>query len=226
MTLPAAARAAELMRDLANATIDPVVLDLYPGKPEKRTIVYDPALANRLLGMEIPRAEQLRVLRALAFDVADTGTEWTVTVPSYRLDVGLPVDLVEEVARVWGYDRFPETLIDEELPPLRRNHALEAEEHLRDLLVGLGLDEVISYSLIDPQEERRLQSEPGVPLSLPGACVVLQNPLAPERSLMRRTLLSGGAPHGLGQPALSGSRRHLRDRAHPLPRECARCGDG
>jgi len=191
LTLPAAARAAELMRDLANATIDPVVMDLYPGKPAKRTIVYDPALANRLLGMEIPRVEQMRILRALAFDVADTGTTWTVTVPSYRLDVGLPVDLLEEVARVWGYDRFPETLIDEELPPLRRNHALEAEEHLRDLLVGLGLDEVITYSLIDPQEEARLHPEPGRTLSLPGACVVLQNPLAPERSLMRRTLLSG-----------------------------------
>ncbi|MCU0519740.1 MAG: phenylalanine--tRNA ligase subunit beta [Anaerolineae bacterium] len=191
LTLPAAARAAELMRDLAHGSVDPVIADLYPGKPERRAIAYDPTLANRILGIEIPLPDQARILSALAFEVVDDGATWTVTVPSYRLDVGLPVDLVEEIARVWGYDRFPGTLIDEELPPLRRNHALEAEEHLRDLLMGLGLDEVITYSLIDPVDETRLRSEPDKALELPGECVVLQNPLAPERSQMRRTLLSG-----------------------------------
>ena len=191
LTLPAAARAAELMRDLADARVDPVVADLYPGRPARRSVVYDPSLADRILGVVIPRSEQARILGALAFDVVDEGTQWTVTVPSYRLDVGLPVDLVEEIARVWGYERFPGTLIDEELPPLRRNHSLEAEERLRDIVVGLGLDEVITYSLVDPHDEARLQSEPGEALSLPGGLVVLKNPLAPERSQMRRTLLSG-----------------------------------
>jgi phenylalanyl-tRNA synthetase beta chain len=191
LTLPAAARAAELMRDLANATVDPVVVDLYPGRPARRTVAYDPSLADRILGMHIPLPEQSRSLGALAFEVVDEGPTWQVGIPSYRLDVELPIDLVEEIARVWGYERFPGTLIDEELPPLRRNHALEAEEHVRDLLVGLGLDEVITYSLIDPLDETRLRSEPDRALELPGARVVLQNPLAPERAQMRRTMLPG-----------------------------------
>jgi phenylalanyl-tRNA synthetase beta chain len=191
LALPAAARAAELMHELASAKIDPVVVDHYPGKPETHTITYDPSLADRILGIAIPREEQTRILEALEFGVESEGSSWSVTVPSYRLDARLPIDLVEEVARVYGYERFPGTVIDEKLPPLRRNRPLENEEHLRDLLVSLGLDEVISYSLISPEDESRLTADPGRPLAWPGEPVELQNPLSPERSRMRRTLLPG-----------------------------------
>jgi phenylalanyl-tRNA synthetase beta chain len=191
LALPAAARAAELMQDLANAKIDPGVVDHYPGKPEVFTILYDPALADRILGIEIPHAEQARILEALEFVVEPEGSHWKITVPSYRLDARLPIDLVEEVARVYGYERFPGTVIDEELPPLRRNRPLEDEERMRDLLVGLGLDEVISYSLIAPEDELRLSPNPGESLAWPGDPVELRNPLSPERSRMRRTLLPG-----------------------------------
>ena len=191
LALPAAARAAELLQELANAAIDPVVIDHYPGKPETHTIDYDPQLADRILGIEIPHDEQTRILRALEFGVEPEGATWRITVPSYRLDARLPIDLVEEVARVYGYERFPGTVIDEELPPLRRNRPLEDEEHMRDLLVGLGLDEVITYSLISPEDELRLAPDPERPLAWPGDSVELQNPLSPERSRMRRTLLPG-----------------------------------
>ncbi len=191
LALPAAARAAELMAELGGGVVETVAGDLYPGKPAPAVIAYDPALADRLLGVAIPPAEQRRILMALEFTVLDDGDEnWQVTVPSYRLDARRPVDLVEEVARIYGYDRFPHTLIDEPLPPLRRNVALEEEERVRDILVGLGLDEIISYSLIDPGEEARL-TPPGATLALPGETVTLRNPLAPERSQMRRTLLPG-----------------------------------
>ncbi|MGC9522005.1 MAG: phenylalanine--tRNA ligase subunit beta [Anaerolineae bacterium] len=191
LALPAAARAAELMVALTDATVDPTVADLYPGRPEARTIAYDPALADRILGIEISCADQVRILEALEFVVKDQGEVLGITIPSYRLDVSRPVDLVEEIARVYGYDEFPGTLIDEELPPLRRNRSLEDEDHLRDLVVGLGLDEVITYSLIDPEDEGRLHPHPGEALSLPGEPVVLLNYLSPERSQMRRTLLPG-----------------------------------
>lgn len=191
LALPAAARAAELMVELADAAVDDVVADLYPGRPEARTMAYDPALADRILGIEISRVDQIRILEALEFAVEDRAEVLAVTVPSYRLDVSRPVDLVEEVARVYGYDKFPETLIDEELPPLRRNRSLENEDHLRDLLVGLGLDELITYSLIDPEDEGRLHPDSEQTLSLPGEPVVLRNYLSPERSQMRRTLLPG-----------------------------------
>ncbi len=202
LALVAAARAAELMVELAGARVDPVAGDLYPGKPEPRVIHYSPALADRILGLAIPPEEQLRILATLEFHVEvteslpipgnrDRGDVWRVTVPSYRLDVSLPVDLVEEIGRIWGYDRFPVTLIEEALPPLHRNISLEAEDHIRDILVRLGLDEVITYSLIDPEDEARLHPAPQARLELPGARVLLQNYLAPERSQMRRTLLPG-----------------------------------
>jgi len=202
LALAAAARAAALMAELAGGVVDGVAGDLYPGKPQPTVIPYNPALADRLLGIAIDCEEQIRVLTALEFHVEakpslaqpgswDKEAVWKVTAPSYRLDVRRPVDLVEEIARVWGYDRFPGTLIEEELPPLRRNVSLEEEDRIRDLLVRLGLDEVITYSLIDPGEEARLHPVPDKALELPGSIVTLANPLAPERAQMRRTLLSG-----------------------------------
>ncbi len=202
LALVAAARAAELMVKLAGARVDTVAGDLYPGKPEPRVIHYSPALADRVLGLAIPPEDQLRILASLEFHIEvteslpipgnrDHGDVWRVTVPSYRLDVSLPVDLVEEIGRIWGYDHFPVTLIEEELPPQRRNVALEEEDHARDILVGMGLDEVIIYSLIDPVDETRLHPDPDRTLDLPGERVLLKNYLSPERSQMRRTLLSG-----------------------------------
>lgn len=191
LALVAGARAAELMADLAGGTVVPVAGDLYPGKPAPVALTYVPALAERILGVTLPLEEQCRILTALEFQV--TGAEegpWEVSVPSYRLDVRRPVDLVEEVARIYGYDRFPPTLIEEALPPLRRNVSLEEEERVRDILVGLGLDEIISYSLIDPDDEGRLIPS-GARFAFPGEAVRLHNPLAPERSQMRRTLLPG-----------------------------------
>jgi phenylalanyl-tRNA synthetase beta chain len=202
LALVAAARAAELMVELAGARVDTVAGDLYPGKPEPNVIHYSPALAGRILGLSIPPEDQLRILASLEFRVEvteslpipgnrDQGDIWRVTVPSYRLDVSLPVDLVEEIGRIWGYDHFPITLIEEELPPLRRNVSLEEEDHVRDILVRLGLDEVIVYSLIDPEDEARLHPDPQATLELPGERVLLKNYLSPERSQMRRTMLSG-----------------------------------
>ncbi len=190
LTFFAAARAAELMADLAGGKVVPAVADLYPGRPQPVTLTYQPALADRILGVTITPEEQKRILQALEFEITPQEDAWAVRVPSYRLDVHRPVDLVEEVARIWGYDHFPHTLIAEPLPPLRENKGRLGEEHVRDLLVTLGLDEVITYSLIDPQDEARL-APADEPVSLPGEPVTLQNPLAPERSQMRRTLLPG-----------------------------------
>ncbi len=192
----AAARAAELMADLADGEVEPSVGDLYPGEPEEVALTYRPALADRILGVAIPPEEQRRILTALAFEIEEVTGEgedasWRVGVPTYRMDVQRPVDLVEEVARIWGYDRFPHTLIDEELPTLRRNRSLEGEDLVRDILVRLGLDEIISYSLIDPEDESRLNPAPDETLDLPGERLILRNALAPERSLLRRTILPG-----------------------------------
>jgi len=202
LALVASARAAEMIAELTGGTVDTLAGDLYPGHLEAVVIPYSPALADRILGIKVSHEDQLRILTALEFHVEsgkplplpaswDQGDVWKVTVPSYRQDVRLPVDLVEEIGRIWGYDNFPFTLIDEELPQLRHNISLEEEERVRDIMTGLGLDEIITYSLIDPAEETRLHYAAEKALDLPGTPVVLRNYLSEDRSQMRRTLLYG-----------------------------------
>ena len=188
MTAKAAARAAWLMAELAGGTVDPVIADLYPGQRPPAEIAFDPEEAHRILGLELPSDEIVRILSSLEFEVAEEETGvLQVTVPTHRQDVSQPIDLIEEVGRIWGYDRFPQTLMRDELPPQRANPRLDVTERVRDLLVGCGLDEVITYSLIDLRDEAALWP-PGEEPDL-GEHLKVLNPLSSERAHLRRTLL-------------------------------------
>ena len=198
LTVPAALRAALLMTELAGGTVAPSVGDLYPGRQVPRTVELDPADVTRILGVEIPPDDIVRILTALEFTVHPTPSPTTnppttnlpiyqITIPSHRPDVTRPVDLVEEIGRIWGYDRFPPTLLQDELPPQRPNVRLECAERVRDLLVGCGLDEVITYSLVDIADEGRLR--PQGPPPDPSRYLRLKNPLSADRAYLRQTLL-------------------------------------
>jgi len=189
LTVKAAARAAWLMAELADGTVAPVIGDLYPGRQPQRVIEFDPAYATRVLGVEIPTDEIVRILSSLEFQVSTSQETETLTVavPSHRLDVTRPIDLVEEVGRIWGYDRFPTTLLRDELPPQRVNLRLEGTERVRDLLIGCGLDEVITYSLVNIEDEGKLR--PQGPPPDPASYLRVRNPLSAERAYLRQTLL-------------------------------------
>jgi phenylalanyl-tRNA synthetase beta chain len=197
LTLKALARAGQLMKQLADGKVEPVYGDLYPGKREPVVIPLDPAYVNRLLGLEIPVDEMVRILTSLEFtmEVRDQKSEvgggphspapdLRVTVPSNRLDVSLPADLAEEIARVHGYDRFPSTLMRDELPPQRDNPRLDGADHVRDVLVACGLDEIITYSMTTEEREALL----GVRDERPYLHVV--NPIASDKVALRHTLLA------------------------------------
>ena len=96
----------------------------------------------------------------------------------------LPADLAEEIARVYGYDRFPSTLLRDELPPQRDNPRLEGADRVRDILTGCGLDEIIAYSMTTEAREALL----GVKDERPYLHVV--NPIASDKTAMRHTLLA------------------------------------
>ena len=126
-----------------------------------------PAEIERQLGVRIPLDEIVRILQALEFgcevsgDHADPHAVIRATAPDHRLDIGTGVvgraDIVEEMARVYGYARIPETLLAEVLPPPHPNRDLDLEERVRDVLVSLGLQEVVTYSLTSPEREARLR---------------------------------------------------------------------
>ncbi len=189
LTAKAAARAAYLMADLADGTVVPVIGDLYPGRKPEPAIALDPEYVTRMLGVEVPKGDIVRILRSLAFEVSELAGDdlLTVTVPSHRRDVTRPVDLVEEVGRIWGYDRFPTTLMRDELPPQRENVRLAGAERVRDILTGCGLDEVITYSLVSLEDEGKLH--PGEPMPDPEGYLHLRNPLSSEQDTLRQTLL-------------------------------------
>ncbi len=196
LTVKALARAGQLLEELAGGAVRPVYGDCYPGRPTPRDLTLDPAYVDRLLGIEIPVEEQIRILRSLEFAVTEDGADagrLRVTVPSHRLDVSIPADLAEEIGRVYGYDRLPLTLLQDELPPQRRNIVLEGEETVRDILVGAGLDEVITYSMVDVADEARLTpgERGGAPAPGPQSHVTVLNPLSADRAHLRRTLLPG-----------------------------------
>ncbi|MBN1640106.1 MAG: phenylalanine--tRNA ligase subunit beta [Anaerolineae bacterium] len=187
-TVAAAQRASELMRAIAGGTIARGVADVYP--VVQPVVVVDLAVSEveRILGVAVPHEDVIAILEGLAFEVQDAGQILRVTVPQHRLDVTIAADLIEEIARVYGYDRIPTTLIDDALPPQRSNRALELEERTRDLLVGVGLQETITYPLGNLESFGKLT--PGAPPPDPAAYVRLANYLTSEREFMRRTLMT------------------------------------
>ncbi|MEJ2305699.1 MAG: phenylalanine--tRNA ligase subunit beta, partial [Anaerolineales bacterium] len=114
------------------------------------------------------------------------------TTPDHRLDIGEGItgvaDLMEEIARIYGYDRIPETRMADALPPQRGNPALEREERLRDVLVSLGLQEVITYRMTSPENEARRFPPEGPRDKRP--YVRLVNPIVSDRVVMRHSLLA------------------------------------
>lgn len=199
LTLPAARRAAALMQRWADGVVARGIADAYERRAPRVVIPLSVEQVQRVLGFAPPPRQIVRILRALDFQVAPVrsarggraAAAWRVTVPDYRRDCARPEDLIEEIARIWGYDRMPETRLRDPLPPQRGNPSWAFEERVRDLLVACGLQEIITYALIHPDEEARL-TPPGAAnpyTALP--YIRLINPISEERTVLRHTLLPG-----------------------------------
>ena len=182
-----AVRAAELMREYARGEVAPGLVDAYPAPAERPVIELNPSEVERLLGVGLPADRIQGILESLGFGVVATGRgTLSVTVPTHRRDVSLPADLVEEVGRIYGYDNLPSTLMAEALPEQSRNLSLILEQRTRDILVGCGLQEIITYSMTNLASVGRLF--PGGPAPDPEQFIRLANPLSQERNILRQTL--------------------------------------
>ncbi|MBI1854810.1 MAG: phenylalanine--tRNA ligase subunit beta, partial [Chloroflexi bacterium] len=206
-------RGLQLMSQWADCDIAPGLVDEYPLKPKDPTITVTPKDVKRLLGIELSAQEIVDLLERLEFkckikepkldtrksektrkpksesrisntELSNLETRISVTAPPHRLDIGEGViglaDVLEEVARVYGYDRIPETRMADALPPQIGNPVNEWEEHLRDLLVALGLQEVVTYRMTSVERESRVIAH--------NEYVRIANPIAPEKSILRRSL--------------------------------------
>lgn len=179
-TLAAANRCIELIRELAGGELDPHVADVYPQPKRPRSILLRRAELARHLGMEIPAGDVEKILTGLGFAALAKGrTGWRCAVPTHHVDVSREIDLVEEVARHYGYDRFPLCLPPSSGQPARKAPHAAKEERVRSLLLGLGYDEALSSVLVSRTTEAFGESPP----------VSLSNPLSEEASVLRTSLV-------------------------------------
>jgi len=185
-------RCLELMGAWSGGVVSKGLVDSYPLPPLDPTVEITPGDVKRWLGIELSPDEISGILSSLEFKVEVAGQTVRATTPDHRLDIGQGVigmaDLMEEIARIYGYERIPETRLADALPPQRGNPSLEREERVRDVLVNLGLQEVISYRLTSPEREARL--DPDSSGSDDKAYIRLANPIASDRIVMRRSLLA------------------------------------
>lgn len=185
----AQARLLHLVQTLVGGTIDRGMCDAYPKPQPTVTVDLRPARVRQFLGVDLPTETMTHILRALEFTVEEHDGVLRVTAPDHRLDIEGEHDLIEEIARIHGYDALPATLIAESIPPAQSDPALAFEEQVRDLLVRLGLQEVVTYRLTAPEREARTRA-PDAPAE-EALYVALANPLTPDRRVMRRSLIGG-----------------------------------
>jgi phenylalanyl-tRNA synthetase beta chain len=181
-------RGLQLMAQWSGGKVAPGLVDEYPLEPNDPTVTVSPRDVRRWIGIDLTAQEIADLLVRLEFEcTVDAEHDYVqAKTPPHRLDIGEGIvgvaDVIEEVARSYGYDRIPETRMADALPPQIGNPVFEWEEHVRDILVNLGLQEVVSYRLTSPERESRL-----VPYE---DYVTLSNPTSPERRVMRRSLLA------------------------------------
>ncbi len=202
-------RAANLMHDYASGRIVPGMVDNYPVPQAERVVYTTGSDMHRILGMDVTLPEIAAGLHRLDFvtepiaalpappDELGSAAFGLRIIPGepllrciapwHRLDVQVPADLTEELARIIGYEHIDTTLMDDVLPTQRRNHKLETEEMIRDILVGCGLQETISYSLTTVENHDKFnRDKSAAELNIP--FVTLLNPLSVKRNVMRRSM--------------------------------------
>lgn len=179
-------RGLQLMAEWSGGKIAPGLVDEYPLEPNDPTITVTPQDVKRLIGIDLSAKEIAELLTHLEFECTVENDAVHAKTPPHRLDIGEGIvglaDVIEEVARSYGFDRIPETRMADALPPQIGNPIHEWEEHVRDLLVNLELQEIVSYRMTSPDRENRLVSH--------NDYVALANPIAPERRVLRRSLLA------------------------------------
>jgi phenylalanyl-tRNA synthetase beta chain len=173
-------RFAILLEQQTGARHQPGICDLYPGRAEPAQVMVREARWNLLLGMEVPRAAAAASLNGLGMQVAETADGLAVTPPSWRSDIAIEEDLIEEIGRLWGYEKMPERLPQGSTPQGGESALTALRTRARDALLRLGFVEVVTHSLRAPS-----------PLDAKYELIALRNPASPEVSVLRNSLLPG-----------------------------------
>ncbi len=183
----ASRRAAELIQQVGGGELLAGVVDVYPGRAAGATIELSRKELLRVMGADVPDRDIEEILGALGFHPvrkdAHRGSNgsllaaWECKQPSWRQDVTRGIDLIEEVARHYGYDKFPPRLPPAKRPAQRLPHAA-ALDRLRERVIALGNQEIVAIPLVDARRDELFRAEGVAP-------AVIGNPLAEDASVMR-----------------------------------------
>lgn len=188
--LYAAERAALLMVELAGAQLQTGAIDIYPKKLGARKVNLRPARANQILGTKISRTKMATILNGLELSTkaGPKKDALTVTIPTFRVDLEREIDLIEEIARVYGLNKIPPTLplstaAERGLSPLQLQR-----QALRQIMLSAGFNEAVNYTFIGNKELDFMTLPDGHPWR---RAPRLTNPISEEQKLLRTSLLPG-----------------------------------
>lgn len=180
-------RAASLLQELADAEVVAGVADCYPQPVAEKQVLLRPARVNYLLGTELSSEQVKGYISSLRFSYMNQGDDLLVRVPSYRPDINQEVDLIEEVARLHGYENIPAQLSCGIATQGRLTELQKFRDRLRNIM-SASFYEAITYSFVSARHFDALRLSPDSPLR---QVVALSNPLSEEQSIMRTLILPG-----------------------------------
>ncbi|MEJ2565673.1 MAG: phenylalanine--tRNA ligase subunit beta [Gammaproteobacteria bacterium] len=177
-------RATRLLLDIAGGRPGPIMEQSSRSHlPQPAQVPLRIARMGRLLGADIPRAQVMSILKRLGMDVMEENDCWQVTPPSFRFDISIEADLIEELARIYGYSRLPSHSPPVPATMQRRSESKVGTAVLRRRLIERGYQEAITYSFVDPRLQELLDPE--------HAPVSLANPISADMAVMRTSLWPG-----------------------------------
>lgn len=183
-------RATQLMAELTGGCVAKGIIDVYPGKQGKRLIPFAISEVKRLLGVEVGVDAVVKALESLGFDCEriENSSRFNVTAPWWRTDVSCAADLVEEVARIVGYDTIPTTMLSAPIPERGLNPLWDLRRILRTIMASCGFQEVLTYSLTSPEMLSRLSPQRN---PVESGLVRVANPMSRDYEYLRTSLRAG-----------------------------------
>jgi len=178
-TLNGLNRAAELILKYCGGECSDVI-KIASKLPKRQPVNIRAKRVSDILGVDVPASDVENILKALHFDTKKDGDNFIVTPPSYRFDIAIEEDLIEEVIRLYGYDKIPAIFPIMESKILPSDHNKRSTYSIKSSFSDYGYDEIVTYSFIDKDVEEELHENPNN--------IELQNPIASHMNVMRSKL--------------------------------------
>ena len=176
-------KAAEMFKQNCQGKIASKLIDIYPNPQKPKKVKLDLELVKKVIGIEIPKKDIINILKSLGFKIFNFQFSiFNCAVPHWRYeDINIPEDLVEEIARIYGYHQLPSILPQGEIPLRDKDPLLEKEEQIKDILKLWGFTETPNYSMTSEKTLKNVEINPE-------DCVKIANPLTEDLVYLRPSL--------------------------------------